>query len=247
MILSHRHRFVFVKGMKVAGTSFEMAVAPLCDPDDIVTPISPIDELARLPYGVCRNYAFDRATEAEYLTRLAATPPNELATLKQPALVYYNHMPLTEVLAKTKTGLDGYRIVAIERSPYAKVISWANMRVTYGNYRIGGAMRASTDDIRASVDRGFESGQILGARNIDRYRDAAGHLAVQPMRYDTLAADFAAFVRGLGETQIPPLPHAKKGLLSDTLNPREILRPDQIARLNDAFAAEFDAFGYERI
>lgn len=41
MILSHRHRFIFIKTLKTAGTSIEVALARHCGPDDIVTPINP--------------------------------------------------------------------------------------------------------------------------------------------------------------------------------------------------------------
>lgn len=39
MIISHRHRFIFLKPRKVAGTSVEVALAQHCGEDDIVTPI----------------------------------------------------------------------------------------------------------------------------------------------------------------------------------------------------------------
>ena len=73
MILSVRHKFIFIKGMKVAGTSVEMALAPLCGPDDIVTPISPIDEMERLGRGGgCRTGYFPVATGG---SGEIATPP----------------------------------------------------------------------------------------------------------------------------------------------------------------------------
>jgi hypothetical protein len=248
MILSEKHKFVFIKGMKVAGTSVEMALARLCGPDDIVTPISPIDELERLRLGGhCQNYAADRALEADYLARLSAASPGELAGLLQPPLVYYNHMPLAEVMRKYGRALSGFRMICVERSPYAKVISWANMRLTYGDYRVGGGMRADGEALKAYVDQALEIGSIRDARNIDRYRAPDGKLMAAPMRYATLEADFAAFVRSLDVTDVPPLPHAKKGLLSDGLDPRTVLRPDQLARINAIFADEFETFGYERI
>jgi hypothetical protein len=247
MIVSEKHRFVFIKGMKVAGTSIEMALSTLCGPDDIVTPISPIDERERLRLGgCCRNYANDPAAEADYLKRLSAARPEDLGTVLQPALVFYNHMPLAEVMQKYEKPLTGFRVVAAERSPYAKVISWANMRISYGVYRAGGEMRADPDALKRYVDRGLETGQIRDIRNIDRYRDASGRIVAQLMRYETLAADFAAFVRSLG-VDVPLLPHAKKGLMSDRLDPRDMFRPDQIARINVLFAEEFEAFGYPRI
>jgi hypothetical protein len=40
MIISHLHKFIFLKPRKVAGTSVEVALARHCGDDDIVTPIS---------------------------------------------------------------------------------------------------------------------------------------------------------------------------------------------------------------
>ena len=41
MIVSHRHRFIFVKSRKTAGTSIEVFLSQVCGPEDIVTPILP--------------------------------------------------------------------------------------------------------------------------------------------------------------------------------------------------------------
>jgi hypothetical protein len=57
MILSHKHKFVFIKGEKVAGTSVEIALSQICAPDDVVTPISRRDERHRVgTAGEPRNY-----------------------------------------------------------------------------------------------------------------------------------------------------------------------------------------------
>ena len=40
MIISHRHKFIYLKPRKVAGTSVEVALAQHCGDDDIVTPVS---------------------------------------------------------------------------------------------------------------------------------------------------------------------------------------------------------------
>lgn len=39
MILSYKHKFIFIKTMKTAGTAIQAALAPLCGPRDVVTPI----------------------------------------------------------------------------------------------------------------------------------------------------------------------------------------------------------------
>ena len=40
MIISHKHKFIFIKPIKVGGTSIEIALAKHCGVDDIITPIS---------------------------------------------------------------------------------------------------------------------------------------------------------------------------------------------------------------
>jgi Sulfotransferase family len=43
MIISHSHRFIFVKSLKTAGTSIEAALSHSCSGNDIVTPLGPYE------------------------------------------------------------------------------------------------------------------------------------------------------------------------------------------------------------
>ena len=40
MIISHSHKFIFIKSYKTAGTSVEAALSQICEGDDVVTPLS---------------------------------------------------------------------------------------------------------------------------------------------------------------------------------------------------------------
>ena len=246
MILSERFRFVFIKGMKVAGTSVEMALAPVCGPDDVVTPISGIDELERIARGGrCRNYSDDPAAEAAYLQRLSAARREDLGRIPRPKEKYFNHMSLAEVMRQYQKPLGDFRIVCVERSPYSKVLSWLNMKLSYQHYATGsGSLSADPRQMRHFMDEVIDTGAVLAVKNIDRYRDADGRIAAQAMRYENLAPDFDAFLETVGAPRPLALPHAKKGLMADAVNPRDFLRPDQIARLNAMFADEFAAFCY---
>jgi hypothetical protein len=252
MILSHRWRFIFIKGRKVAGTSVEIALSTLCGPDDIVTPITPRDEVLRFRAGgQCRNYAWDAAEEGPYRAAIArfvesASDRFELLPHQPYGLRYYNHISLRETLQRYGGDLTGYRVFCVERSPYSKALSFANMRSYYNEYTSGGAMRADHKQLSKLLDAAMADGALAWMRNIDLYRGRDGHVAARVLRYAELPNALHRFLAELG-APMPVLPHVKKGLMSDTLDPRELLRTDQIASINDLFREEFQTFGYPMI
>jgi hypothetical protein len=56
MIVSHEHKFIFLKTKKTAGTSIELALSALCGPDDVITPLTTIDEALREGKRGARNW-----------------------------------------------------------------------------------------------------------------------------------------------------------------------------------------------
>jgi hypothetical protein len=231
---------------------------------DIVTPVTPVrDEVIRFRAGgQCRNYAWDPAVESSYravVARFAESGEDcsvALSCEPRPAdLRYYNHMSLQETLRRHGGDLSGYRVFCIERSPYSKVLSVANWRARVASYTLGGAMRAYTlggavradhQQLTRALDLSIEDGSISLVRNIDLYRGADGRVAAHVLRYAELPGALHRFLAEQG-APAPVLPHAKKGLMADTLDPRALLRSDQIARLNEVFREEFQTFGYPMI
>lgn len=255
MILSMSRRLIFIKGVKVAGTSVEMALSEICGPDDIVTPITPRDELDRIRRGAaCRNFARDRAVERAYLDRLEAFLDGAEPDLTRLPRIYdsgkgeyFNHMSLAQVEALYPGDLTGFQIVCAERSPYSKVLSLAYWSKWQRAYSEGSDIPRSPEMIKASIEDVFRRRGYKAVYNIDRYRQRDGRVAARVLRWDNLPQDIARLWSELGVTTPPYLPNAKKGIKADELDPRTCFTPRQIDEINRVFAAEFDAFGFPRL
>jgi hypothetical protein len=234
--------------VKVGGTSIEIALSSLCGPDDIVTPITPIDELKRLgTNGGARNYSGNPIIERAYLDTLRRATSSDLAKLNPPPSVYFNHMSLLDVLRLQNPSVLDYRVVCVERNPYAKILSWANHQLSFGTYQAGGEMRADLTSIKKYLEQAIENGSIVAAKNIERYRGPNGLISAHVLHLERIADDFKKFTESLGVNYHWRLPHAKKGVLADELDPRYFLNQRQITRINQIFSDEFEAFDYRRL
>jgi hypothetical protein len=100
MIASHAHRFVFVKTRKTAGTSLEIALSRHCGRADIVTRISPEDEVLRAAAG-------------------GVGPQNDDTSPSS-----YAHMGARRVIEVVgRETWDDYFTFAVERNPFDVVAS----------------------------------------------------------------------------------------------------------------------------
>jgi hypothetical protein len=247
MILSHLHRFIFIKGLKVAGTSAEIALSQICGPEDIITPITPVDEQHRLgTSGMPRNYCAEPDKERAYLEKIQNGGGDALSGVRSPRGAFYNHMSLGAVLDQVPEGRN-YRLLFVERSPYDKVISFANWHPNQQGYKAGQPLPNPTpDSIRDAVDAVIDDGTACKVRNIDFYRDEAGQIGSSGWRYEQLRDGLESFFRDLAVTP-PPLVHAKRGRAPDARDLAATLRRDQLDFINRAFADEFESFGYPLI
>ena len=101
--MSHRHRFIFLKTRKTAGTSIELALARVCGPDDTITSLNPKDEEIRRAQGL----PGPQNVEAPPLRRRA-----------------FNHMParMARKAVGRRTWDDYYRF-SVERNPWDAMVS----------------------------------------------------------------------------------------------------------------------------
>lgn len=125
MIISHKHKFIFIKTKKTAGTSIEIALSKLCSSNDIITPISPEDELLRkkLDFKGPQNYN-KKIIEYNLKDILKI-----LIKHNKPKL-FFNHMSAVDVkkIVGENIWMSYYKF-CFERNPWDKLLSlyyWEN-------------------------------------------------------------------------------------------------------------------------
>jgi hypothetical protein len=229
MIVSHSHRFIFLKTNKTAGTSAEIALSRFCQNGDILTPLTPRDEALR----------------HELTSRKAANFLAPVTDYRWPDVVravrsrrrkrrFYHHMPARELKPYlSEQAWDGYYKFCIERNPWDRVIS-------FYYWQHPAEPRPSLDDFlnsprcRLLKERGFNVYTIDGALAVDRV-----------LRFERLADDLEEVRVHLGLPQPLVLPLAKSSSRKDRRHYREILTDAQRQRIAEMFADEIDMFEYE--
>jgi hypothetical protein len=125
MIVSHRHRLIFLKPRKVAGTSFEIALCKYVGEGDIVTPIHRDDEPLRNKLGFSGPQNFNY-----WLSDLFSKDRVPRILGRQLPLKYYNHMPARLVRDRLPHAVwRGYRKISLIRNPWDRAVSiffWKN-------------------------------------------------------------------------------------------------------------------------
>ena len=112
MIISHRHKFIFVKTRKTAGTSIEISLSRYCGEEDILTPFEDYDE---------RKYRSDEHVKPRNYKGLTT---------------HSSVRDAIKVIGREK--FDDYFKFCVERNPVDKVVSYYwhwNAVMTFRNKR----------------------------------------------------------------------------------------------------------------
>jgi len=122
MIISHRHKFIFLRTTKTASTSMEISLSRFCGPQDVITPINPLDEPIRRELGIVpqnytrprRPWEFRPKDIVSYLL-YQQWPEKKL---------YWNHMPARLIRKKvTPEVWNSYFKFCFVRNPWDRAVS----------------------------------------------------------------------------------------------------------------------------
>ncbi|ODR98071.1 hypothetical protein AUC68_11265 [Methyloceanibacter methanicus] len=229
MIVSHKHRFIFLKTKKTAGTSIELALTKLCGEDDVITPLAEADEAARAGGMGARNWE----RHGWWQSRRPFLKRRMFRRVAQD-YGFYNHM--TAKAAKELLDDDqvwrSYFKFAFDRNPWDRQVSYYHH--CYRN-----------QSERPSFDRFVESDRRARLNNFDIYA-IDGEVAVDFVgRYETLAEDLKHALSQVHIRDDVALPRAKGTFRKDPTPYRDYYTPETQRRVGEWYQREISLLDYE--
>jgi len=227
MIISHQHRFIFIKTVKTASTSIEVYLSRHSGPDDVLTPIRPAVDGHQ-----ARNYQ-----GWVYPIRDVFTSPfGPMSDLRHPFRKrekFYNHMPAWLIQKRVSPEIwNSYFKFCVERNPWDKVLSHYHMNAS----RTGGSL---------TLDEYLRRGKL--PVNYPRYTDRSGQKIIidRVVRYENLLTELAeVFARLNVPFQGTLGVEAKSEYRSDRTPYQQVFNEKQRRIVEQAFAREIEMHGY---
>lgn len=225
VIVSHEHRFIFLKTRKTASTSIEVALSRLCGDHDIITPISPPDEEERRRLGLAgpQNFALP-------LWRTPVYSLGRALTGRSPGFEFVNHTPA----AVARRFLDrdtwnSYFKFSFERNPFDRVIS---------QYYFETRSQAAPLSLSEWISR------QRTLSNWDIYAIGSAVAVDFLGRYETLEQDLRLIGDRIGVEVELPRTRLKGGFRKDRRPPGDVLDATAIRHIEARCGREIELMGY---
>lgn len=228
MIVSHKHKFIFLKTKKTAGTSIELALSKFCGSDDIITPLLEEEEMRiRGSYPEAQNYMIPwhqynfNNWKKFFLEGKRAN--------------FFNHMRGERVKQLIGERIwNSYFKFCFERNPWDKVIS---------GYYYG--YRDSEDDSKPTLSEYIQKGNLKYSSSHYIYTSKGKVIVDKVFLYENLDESLREISNYLNLPEPLELPKAKAGLRKDRRHYREILSESERDVIAQSYRREIKLFDYE--
>ena len=235
MIVSHAHRFIFVKTSKTAGSSIELLLSKFCGPDDIVTPGLEAKDKQFAEYAESRRPR--NLNIPWYRAALLSLPPFILAKKHlRPRTTFYDHMPAFRIRRALPASIwKPYYKFTVVRNPYDRAVSqffWINRGSK------GYSKRAINDYLLEKAHPHVFTNWYMYALN--------GRVLLDYfIRYEDLEHDLGIALASIGLKNAGALPRAKAEHRLQGVHYRDVVGPAARNRIEKIARLELDHFSYE--
>jgi Sulfotransferase family len=223
MIISHKHRFIFLRTEKTAGTSLEFALAPFCGPEDILTGTNP---------RVALRLGLKPRKSLRYLPIRGA--------LRRSLPQYFGlhtHAPAAQVKAFVSDRIfNSYYKFAVERNPWDRQVSLYYQRAQ----RYLTPPRDFNRDMNSALYRSFHYTRL---RNWEVYTIGDQIVVDEVIRYETLAQGLATVLGKLGLPGDIEIDSRRSGY-RPSCHYRDFYIPRTQQLIADWYSKEIAAFDY---
>ena len=224
MIISHQHRFVFMRTHKTASTSVEAFLGRIAGADAVVTPI----RWPEVPGHTARNY---KRLGNPLRSFLLHAKHRSFDDDRQPA--YYNHMTAGAIRKRMGRRLwNSYFTFCFERNPWEKVVSSYFWQTANGSLDTDFRRFVLTDSLPSDFDRYSLDGRTVGV-------DFVG-------RYECLEDDLRRVLDRLGIADEISLTREKGNFRPRDATVETMFDDEMSARVEQLFGREIRTFGYSR-
>jgi len=230
MIISHAHKFIFIKTKKTAGTALEAALSQLCGPLDVITPYREESEQERKGLAP-QNYRIEHPLKPKRpLWRKLLGRPERYY---HPSVGFYEHMPASLVRAYVGEEVwRGYYKFAFDRNPWDRQVSWY-------------LYKTKSKRRRPSFERFMSNRARAFVNNYQLYTEG-GALAVDFLgRYESLDDDLRKVLKRIGVKRSIEVPRTNVTRDRDAMGDYRSLYTDKTRELvAEWYAPEIALLGY---
>ena len=231
MIVSHKHKFIYLKTMKTASSSMEIALSQMLGPDDIITPARPDLESQREQGVGGQNYRLDHAEvpKRSLWRRIMGRPERYY----HPTVGYYEN--LHGWRARFYLGEDiwnSYYKFAFERNPWDR-------QVSFYFYKTRGK------DSPPTFNQFLKNKTKAYVGNYDIYA-IDGEIAVDFVGlYENVDKDFSKAQKEIGIKEKISLPMANVSNTKDARGYRQHFTDETRDMMAQWYSRDISAFGYK--
>lgn len=228
MLISHKHKFIFIKTKKTAGTSVEISLSRYCGHNDTITPIAIEDEKIRYSLNIKPQRYY--APLSQYSIRDFA----RVVLKRRRREKFSEHLAASIIKERIGDKIwNSYYKFCFERNPWDKIIS------TYW------WLKHAEPEKFQNFEEFFESGSFSEyCYNFKKYTDDGSIIVDFVGRYENLSNDLKTACDKIGINFDGWLPNAKGSFRKDK-GYRNYLTPEQVQVVREAFSKEIELFDYQ--
>lgn len=229
MIISHTHKFIFLKSLKTAGTSLEAALSNQCSGNDVVVPIN--------DFGHNRNkngeFVHQAMNADEFYRKIGQHVDAPTIKAREPAEIWNNFFKFS-----------------IVRNPWDRAISYffwdkrqdAAIRPRKRFYHYLGVPFNEFEIVKNQFSEFIKSGTL---ENNDRFYIIDDKLCIDSViHYENLEDDFNTICEKIG-LATSSLPHLKSGIRKGRRHYSEYYDDETIEIVAELHKNDMRFFGYE--